>query len=387
MFHARTELEIKPLTVLAGENSAGKSSAMHPVLLLKQTLDAPLDPGPLLLDGDNVRLTGLEQMFTMGARGAMRFGIRTDERHLLELEFGRDRGRLVVERNVWKGAKGKRAMVERGKTWRGRTVGQVRFLLGGELPRRGEITVEYIPERVAQTARHIIHVSGTRGTLGRVFPAAAVGEHYPGTFDRYVARIVQDWQQKKATQLAALNEDLIHLGLTWKVQAKPLSDVALELRVGRLKRASQGGAHDLVSLADVGLGVAQALPILVALHAARPGQLVYVEQPELHLHPNAQVAMADVLAAAVRRGVHAVLETHSSLLILALQTAVAEGKLASHEVGLHWFSRGPDGAAAVHTAALATDGSFGAWPADFDNVSLQIQDRFLTAQEKGRRGR
>jgi hypothetical protein len=47
-------IELRPLTVLAGANSAGKSSIMQPFLLLKQTLEATYDPGPLVLDGPNV---------------------------------------------------------------------------------------------------------------------------------------------------------------------------------------------------------------------------------------------------------------------------------------------------------------------------------------------
>ena len=34
-------LEVKPLTVLAGPNSGGKSSILHSLLLLKQTLEGP----------------------------------------------------------------------------------------------------------------------------------------------------------------------------------------------------------------------------------------------------------------------------------------------------------------------------------------------------------
>jgi len=57
-------LEIRPLTILAGANSSGKSSAMQPLLLLKQTLEASYDPGPLLLNGPNVRFTAAEQLFS-----------------------------------------------------------------------------------------------------------------------------------------------------------------------------------------------------------------------------------------------------------------------------------------------------------------------------------
>ncbi|MDM8529465.1 AAA family ATPase [Anaerolineales bacterium HSG24] len=42
-------LEIRPFTILAGANSSGKSSILQPLLLLKQTLEAIYDPGPLLL--------------------------------------------------------------------------------------------------------------------------------------------------------------------------------------------------------------------------------------------------------------------------------------------------------------------------------------------------
>jgi predicted ATPase len=57
-------LEIRPLTLLAGANNSGKSSMMQPLLLLKQTLEAPYDPGPLLLNGPNVQFTSGRQLFS-----------------------------------------------------------------------------------------------------------------------------------------------------------------------------------------------------------------------------------------------------------------------------------------------------------------------------------
>src|ERR1700684_1259390 len=57
----RQEIEIAPLTILAGANSSGKSSIMQPLLMLKQTLEATYDPGPLKIDGPNVTFTSHEQ--------------------------------------------------------------------------------------------------------------------------------------------------------------------------------------------------------------------------------------------------------------------------------------------------------------------------------------
>ena len=54
-------IDIRPLTILAGANSSGKSSIMQPLLMLKQTLEAPYDPGALLIDGPNVQFTEAAQ--------------------------------------------------------------------------------------------------------------------------------------------------------------------------------------------------------------------------------------------------------------------------------------------------------------------------------------
>ncbi len=57
-------VEIRPLTILAGANSSGKSSLLQPLLLLKQTLEASYDPGPLLLNGPNVKFTSADQLLS-----------------------------------------------------------------------------------------------------------------------------------------------------------------------------------------------------------------------------------------------------------------------------------------------------------------------------------
>src|SRR5260370_27177367 len=60
----RQEIEIAPLTILAGANSSGKSSIMQPLLMLKQTLEAQYDPGPLLIYGPNVKFTSTNQFLS-----------------------------------------------------------------------------------------------------------------------------------------------------------------------------------------------------------------------------------------------------------------------------------------------------------------------------------
>ena len=77
-----TLVEFRPLTVLAGANSSGKSSLMQALLLLKQTLEAGFDPGTLLLDGLNVRFSSADQMFSNLGRK------KVSDSFEVELHFG-----------------------------------------------------------------------------------------------------------------------------------------------------------------------------------------------------------------------------------------------------------------------------------------------------------
>src|SRR5205807_3275057 len=86
-------IEIRPLTILAGANSSGKSSIIQPLLLLKQTLEVGYDPGPLLLNGPNVKFTSASQLMTKtGTRSIsdqFRVGMKIGDKSIIELSFKR----------------------------------------------------------------------------------------------------------------------------------------------------------------------------------------------------------------------------------------------------------------------------------------------------------
>lgn len=112
-------------------------------------------------------------------------------------------------------------------------------------------------------------------------------------------------------------------------------------------------------------------------------ELVYIEQPELHLHPLAQSRMADVLVDAALRGVRVIVETHSDLLLRGFQIAIAKGRIEPSRVSLNWFSRDlTTGLTTVNKASLDEDGAFGDWPVDFDDVILRAEREYLDAVEK-----
>ena len=83
------------------------------------------------------------------------------------------------------------------------------------------------------------------------------------------------------------------------------------------------------TLSDVGIGVSQVLPVLVLLYYIPEGSIVLLEQPEIHLHPAVQSRLADFfLCVAKQRKLQIVVESHSQHMLQRLQRRVAEGEVA-----------------------------------------------------------
>jgi len=62
-------VNLRDLTILAGQNSAGKSTVIQPLLMIKQTIEKPFDPGGLAIDGPLVQFTSAEQFLSHSASG------------------------------------------------------------------------------------------------------------------------------------------------------------------------------------------------------------------------------------------------------------------------------------------------------------------------------
>ena len=417
-------IEIRPLTILAGANSSGKSSIMQPLLLLKQTLESSYDPGALLLNGPNIKFTSsdqcLSQISDMERTRSFCVGLNTSSNVNFTTNFVKKTTQgFEIKSMVVKGSSKefvltpdtshdqiaaymteeendllsqlevfefvvfpRRCFLELGLKMKmsGQSLGISFSTFYTLFPSYQRQVEPLFSSPVDQYIREVIYLPGLRGEPIRNYPVTSVSSTFTGPFDDYTASLIGSWQYDDDHEmLADLEKNLTRLGLTNHVIAEPINDAQVEIRVGR---TLQSDAEDMVSIADVGIGVSQTLPVLVALLAAKPGQLVYLEQPEIHLHPRAQTAMAQVLADAAMRGVRVVAETHSSLLLLGVQTLVAEGKLPPELVKLHWFERGDDGTTTIRSADLDEGGAFGDWPEDFGDVSLDAQDRFLDAAEK-----
>ena len=157
---------------------------------------------------------------------------------------------------------------------------------------------------------------------------------------------------------------LKHLGLISRFRQRPVNYGGNRLFV---KTPHAEKLHDL---SQVGSGVAQVLPILLAPLLIDPGETVVLEEPEAHLHPAAQMALADFLVACAASGRQIITETHSEHIVNRVRRRIAEGHLSGLDAQMLGVEVGEEGTTYVPNA-FAEDGSFlGEWPKGFLGVSL-----------------
>ena len=202
-----------------------------------------------------------------------------------------------------------------------------------------------------QAVEQIEHVGPLRDMPERAYRLA--GGAIPAGSTQNVLGILESNEAVLRDVSAAMNE----LQVARQIQvARPAPGyggiVVKDIRTGRSD-----------NLADVGFGVSQVLPIIARIATARPGTLVIIEQPELHLHPDTQGRLVDVLLnLASKKKVSLFIESHSEPMLLRLRRRVAEGAISSNDVRIYVTDNGE-----VRVAELREDGKLdmSAFPSDF----------------------
>ena len=137
--------------------------------------------------------------------------------------------------------------------------------------------------------------------------------------------------------------------------------------------------------------VSELAPLVLFLRGiVRPGDLLIIEEPESHLHPGAQTAVALTLARLVRVGVRVVVTTHSSWFLQQIANLIREGEVNRLENGMpasvDWFWKEDVGAWWFHRDKPVTEIPFdlidGIEPRDFGDVAEILYNRSVTLQEK-----
>lgn len=123
--------------------------------------------------------------------------------------------------------------------------------------------------------------------------------------------------------------------------------------------SNDGSVHNIC---DVGFGCSQVLPVLTAglnlfhVESKNPRRVLIVQEPEIHLHPNAQAAMGSFFVNLAAKGGQLFIETHSDNLILRIARHVALGDIDSEDVAIFYVS--DEGENRVTEISLTDTGTF-----------------------------
>lgn len=173
---------------------------------------------------------------------------------------------------------------------------------------------------------------------------------------------------------AAKSDNLIASIDAWMSEITPGTKV-VALVLPQISQASlhyqfeiSKGQTKLFRPENTGFGLTYVLPIVTAVLNSRPGDLLLIENPESHLHPAGQSAIARLLSIAAENGVQIVIETHSDHLLNGFRASVKNKIIAQSNLNLYYLSRDVD--SAEHVAKVASpqidiNGKIDKWPKGF----------------------
>jgi predicted ATPase len=259
-----------------------------------------------------------------------------------------------------------------------------------ELPFRGALErtdpeelihegVEYARRWFGRRVRHLGPLRASPQPLYNLPEAASGasvgrnGEYTAAVLSAYASRVIAaplpDGTNIDVPLGEAVDAWLAELGLLAAVRSEERGKLGFELHL-----SVDGVTRDL-DLTTVGVGVSQALPIIVLGLIAEPGSLILFEQPELHLHPDVQAGLGDFFLALARSGRQLLVETHSEYLITRLRRRqITDPELEVADIVRLFFFEREGATSRICPAVIGANGSMPHWPRGFlDTAAREVE--------------
>jgi len=170
---------------------------------------------------------------------------------------------------------------------------------------------------------------------------------------------IYDWQTNENPKLNELIRYLRELQILQEIRTVNLGSGRFEIRL----KTNKGNIEN--ALSDVGFGVSQFLPIIVADLQLSENSTLMIAQPEIHLHPSIQSTFGNYLAAQVNEAKkNYIIETHSEYLLNKIRLLIVKGDIAKEDVSVYFMEH--DGVEAkAHKIIFSEDGQILNAPENF----------------------
>ena len=195
-----------------------------------------------------------------------------------------------------------------------------------------EFLMEEPFKQIEEILQNLVYVSSFRIQPERVFIPEQNRRDYVGKNGEYTAEILYDKELKK------------HINYWLKeIAGYELSEDNGNDKVKSINLNDEKTHIQKINLLDLGSGIAQVLPIIT--QAFKSGNnTILVEEPEIHLHPKAQATLGEMFAVAAKeRNNTFVIETHSENLLLRLERLIRLGKLSKDDVSVIYVDKNENG--------------------------------------------
>jgi predicted ATPase len=348
---------LKPLTLLAGLNSSGKSTVIQALLLLRQSyLENLLPETGLTLNGKLAQLgTAKDVLFEEAETDEIGFRLEDDLPARLRLRFAYHEESDVLAVNEYQPS---------GDIWQTSLFrDKFQYLRAERIGPRTSFEMSDYEVRhhrqMGSSGEFAAHYLSLFGSETVELPALRHPEATSNTLQSQVEAWMTEVSPGVRLKLKRYSEiDLMTFSVAYSLGHQVASS---EYRP-----------------TNVGFGITYALPIVVSVLSARPGSLVIIENPEAHLHPRGQVKMGELLSRASSAGIQVLLETHSDHVLNGIRLAVYERKTEPSNVALYYCKWEPASKSPSLTLLeIKEDGRLSEWPQGFFDEIERSLDRLL----------
>lgn len=336
----KTDFEIKPLTLFIGPNSSGKSSCIHALAALAQTVKLASSKLPIVLDDEFAQVhlgRFIEVIHSKSYDDKIEIGVSLDKPGV-KVEYEENREVVNEVDNIqalysFKSTKrtqditmekagfniGKKNLTFT-KTANDYSISFNSTTLSPRAKHRSGLKLSFTPslssnngsaneelDRRTLFDAFVLNETIAEIILGELRKTLYLGPFRQAPQRRYQTRgssPLEVGSQGEASVTLLANE---YVQTKARTHIKEVSEWMAELGLAKKVEVSRVGNSDLfdvqvtlnddatLPIADLGYGMSQILPVLVQCSFAPKGSTLLFEQPELHLHHSAARKLASVL--------------------------------------------------------------------------------------------